>query len=179
MMESIASVALLLLLVPAVVTDVRYHRIPNRLVFAFWLAGPVMHGVLAGWPGVVDSGLGLALAFAVTFPLWMVGWFGAGDVKLVAAVGALVGMELVWPTLGAIALSGMVLALAALLYRGALGRALRRWWASLALSVAGRHQVYITAQGSDADIRLPYAIAIAVGCTAVWLMNVDVLAVLH
>lgn len=179
MVESAASVALLLLLVPAVISDVRYQRIPNALVFAFWLAGPFLHGVLAGWAGLANSGLGLVLAFAVTFPLWLVGWFGAGDVKLVAAVGALVGMELIWPTLGAIAVSGLLLALAALVYRGALGRALRRWWASLALSIAGRRQVYITAQGSDAEIRLPYAIAIAVGCITVWLLNVDVLAVVH
>lgn len=173
------SLALVALLTPAVVTDLRHHRIPNLLVFPFWLAAPLLHLTLSGTDAALSSLGGLVLAFALAFPLWIVGWFGAGDVKLIAAVGALTGAQLVWPMLAAVALSGAGLAALALLWKGALGRAMERIWASLALTVASRRGVYIEAQGEDADIRLPYAIAIACGTSLVWLHHLGVLQYLN
>lgn len=175
----VVSATLVLLLLPAVVTDVRSHRIPNLLVLPFWVLGPLLHLALSGSAGLLVSASGLGLALALGFPLWLVGWFGAGDVKLIAAIGGLLGINLVWPMLGAVALSGAGLALLALAWKGALGRAMERLWASFALSVAARKSVYIEAQGSDAEIRLPYAIAIACGTSLVWLHELNLVALVH
>lgn len=175
----VTSVALLVLLLPAVLIDVRQHRIPNPLVFTFWLVGPALHLLTGGTDALATSASGLLLALGLTLPLWLVGWFGAGDVKLIAAIGGLLGSSLVWPLLAAVAICGAALAVVALAARGALGRSMERLKASMALSMASRRGVYIEAQGEDAQIRLPYAIAIATGTAVVWLHHINVIALLH
>jgi len=79
---------------------VRYRRIPNWLTaggaavavllnaFLFQTPGAF---IFRYWPGVRSSLLGLVLAFGVYFVLHVLHAMGAGDVKLMAAVGALTG----------------------------------------------------------------------------------------
>jgi prepilin peptidase CpaA len=71
--------------------DLRYRRIPNWLVGTGLVWGMLMNTLLFGWPGLKTSLLGIGLAFIVYFPLFLVRGMGAGDVKLMMAVGALVG----------------------------------------------------------------------------------------
>ncbi|MCM0612000.1 prepilin peptidase [Marinobacter sediminum] len=160
--------ALLLLLVPAVVSDLRYRRIPNLLVFPAWALALVLGVVVNGVTGGLDALTGMGSALLVGLPFWLVGWIGGGDVKLVAAIGALVGPELVWPILAAIGISGLFLALGALLHEGILGSAVRRYWASLSLSMVSRRGVYVRPDEAEQDVRLPYALAIAVGTIATY-----------
>ena len=75
----------------AAVVDVRERRIPNRITFPAMAALLVLHGLLSGWPGLRESGLGLAGGFLVMLVPHLFGVLGAGDVKLVAAVGAGLG----------------------------------------------------------------------------------------
>jgi len=83
--------ALLLLVLVACWTDVRTRKIKNWLTFPSAAAGVVLSG-LAGppWAGVV----GLFGVLLVCLPLWRVGpVLSAGDVKMLAAAGALLGLE--------------------------------------------------------------------------------------
>lgn len=75
--------ALLALLIAACAYDLRYRRIPNWLCIAGFLAGVVwnLHG----------SFTGAGVAILVYLPLWMLRAAGAGDVKLMAAAGSLLG----------------------------------------------------------------------------------------
>jgi prepilin peptidase CpaA len=75
----------------ATITDLHSRRIPNWLVFPYWLAGIVVQGVLFGWHGVVQSLAGAGVAIGIFGGLFMLGGMGAGDVKLCAAVGAWIG----------------------------------------------------------------------------------------
>jgi len=75
----------------ATITDLRDRRIPNWLVFPYWLAGIVVQGVLFGWHGIGQSLAGAGLAIGVFGALFLLGGMGAGDVKLCAAVGAWIG----------------------------------------------------------------------------------------
>jgi len=86
---------LLALVLAAAVYDVRYRRIPNWLSLAGVLIGVALNAFLdQGRRGMfVASMLGLAIAFIVYFGLYALHAMGAGDVKLMAAVGAIVG----WP----------------------------------------------------------------------------------
>ncbi len=78
--------------VVAGIYDIRYRRIPNWLVLPAWLAGFAVNVVLSrGWQGLALAGLGFGLAFLVYFPLYLLRAMGAGDVKLMAAIGALLG----------------------------------------------------------------------------------------
>ncbi len=69
-------------------TDSRTGRIPNVVTFGMMLTGVVIHSAYG------ESGfalLGVLAAFAIHYPLWMLGVERPGDAKLVMGVGALVG----------------------------------------------------------------------------------------
>lgn len=135
------------LLAGSLLFDFRERRIPNFLTFPALLAGFVLRGLLYGWPGLSESFLGFGLGLVILFPLFALNKFGAGDVKLLAAIGALRGLSFIWRAglLGAVA--GGVLAMGTLAYHRELG------FASLGL-VTGTYRSQRT---------YPYSPAIALG----------------
>jgi len=87
-----AEVVLLAVVLGAAIYDVRYRRIPNWITVSGVLIGIALNAFLyPTLPGLVFAVAGLALAFCVYFALYALRAMGAGDVKLMAAVGALVG----------------------------------------------------------------------------------------
>ena len=93
----VLQVVLVLVVVIAAVYDVRYRKIPNWLTLSGVLLGLGLNwwvgsqlGPEAGF-GVFRAVKGLWLAFVIYFPLYLLRGMGAGDVKLMAAVGALAG----------------------------------------------------------------------------------------
>lgn len=71
--------------------DSRTRRIPNRLVMAAAAVGLVLGLVTGGLRGLGESLLGLLAGGAILFVPFALGWMGAGDVKLLAAIGAILG----------------------------------------------------------------------------------------
>jgi prepilin peptidase CpaA len=92
-------VLLLILVLAAAIFDVRYRRIPNWLTLIGVLSGLTLNAVLSRSPAPGNWGmfraslLGMAAGFGIYFVLYALRAMGAGDVKLMAAVGAVVG----WP----------------------------------------------------------------------------------
>jgi prepilin peptidase CpaA len=80
-----------ILLVVAAVIDGRSRRVPNWLTFPMALAGLVVAFVVGGPGALGTSAAGLALGLALLLPLYSIGGMGAGDVKLLAALGAWTG----------------------------------------------------------------------------------------
>jgi prepilin peptidase CpaA len=87
----IFQVILVLLVAIAAVYDMRFRRIPNWLVLTGLVLGLGLNTFLFQWRGAGASLLGIGLAFAIYFPLYLLRGMGAGDVKLMAAIGAIVG----------------------------------------------------------------------------------------
>ncbi len=112
----------LLLLVPLVVVityyDVWYRRIPNAIVLSTFVAGLAINTAFDGLHGLMGSLEGCVVAFVPMFVIHVLGAMGAGDVKLFAAIGALLGAKLVLPTFVLIALLGGLLALYSMLRSG-------------------------------------------------------------
>jgi prepilin peptidase CpaA len=110
---------LLVVLLTAAVFDVLYRRIPNWLTVTGVVLGIAMN-TLIGTPegGLVFSLVGLAVAFGVYAGLYALRAMGAGDVKLMAAVGALVGWERWFGIFFITALIGGVMALILVVARG-------------------------------------------------------------
>jgi prepilin peptidase CpaA len=91
---------LLMLIIAAAVLDVRYRRIPNWLTVSGAVLGVALNAVVGGPDGPLTGNTlrgvlfaleGLALGFGVYFLLYLLHAMGAGDVKLMAAIGALTG----------------------------------------------------------------------------------------
>ena len=152
--------ALAILLTLAAVCDIRSHRIPNLLVLTGLVLGPAWHGWRGGWPGLLLSLEGVAVAALALLP-YALGGLGAGDVKLLGAVGALMGpLFLLW-TLPGTVLAGALLALAWTARRGVLRETVHNTLLGLHLLGAGAG-VGALASASRAG-KMPLAPAIALG----------------
>jgi prepilin peptidase CpaA len=126
--------ALAILLSIAVWYDVRTRKIPNRLVFFGTLIGvalniflPAGTGIFSDPPGALGflpSLIGVAVGLATLIPMYALGAMGAGDVKLMAMVGAFLGPEQILGVALLSLLAGGVLALAVALWTRTLARVL-------------------------------------------------------
>src|ERR1700732_1079878 len=101
--------SVLLLTFAAAVLDWRSRKIPNWLTVSGILAGIILRTTLGGWPGAKSSLEGVGLALGVLLPLVLLRALGAGDWKLMGAVGALLGPRMVlFVLLASIFVSGMM-----------------------------------------------------------------------
>ena len=87
----VLQIFLALLTLAAGASDIRTRRIPNLLVLAGAVAGLGMNWFLGGTPGLAHAAQGLGLALLFYFPLFALRAMGAGDAKLMGAVGSIVG----------------------------------------------------------------------------------------
>jgi len=71
--------------------DWRHHRVPNRLTASIAAAGVVVQCLYFGWDGVLSAGLGMLVGLGLLIVPWAMYGMGAGDVKLLAAIGAWFG----------------------------------------------------------------------------------------
>jgi prepilin peptidase CpaA len=89
--------------------DFRTHKIPNWLTVSAFILGVGMRTVLGGWLGAKASLEGAGLALILLLPLVLMRALGAGDWKLMGAVGACLGPVLfLFVLLGSILVSGMM-----------------------------------------------------------------------
>jgi prepilin peptidase CpaA len=98
--------------------DARYRRIPNAFVLATLVAGLSVNTIVNGTGGALASLGGCALAFGLMFMLHIFGAMGAGDVKLFAGIGSVVGASLVVPTFLVVVLVGGALAVVTMIRAG-------------------------------------------------------------
>lgn len=93
----------------AALLDWRSRRIPNWLTVPGLLSGVLVHTLLAGWHGTLFALEGAGLALILLLPLVWLRALGAGDWKLMGAVGAFVGWRMfLFVLLGSIFASGMM-----------------------------------------------------------------------
>jgi prepilin peptidase CpaA len=93
----------------AAVVDWRGRRIPNWLTVPGLFIGIVTHALISGWPGAKMSLEGAGLALALLLPFVLLRALGAGDWKLMGAVGAFVGpVLLMFVLLGSIFIAGLM-----------------------------------------------------------------------
>lgn len=155
-----AAVLLLGLLLIAVVSDVRHHRIPNLLILIGLILALAVQAYTEGRAGLGNGALGLLVGFSLFIPLYALGGVAAGDVKLMAMVGSYLTF---YTSIWAVALSlisGCLLGIFFLIYKRQFWRSLHRYWVMLSLCT------YVPAVEGDAiRMRFPYALAILTGTT--------------
>jgi prepilin peptidase CpaA len=93
----------------AAVVDFRTRRIPNWLTVPALVIGITLRSVVSGWPGAKASLEGAGLALLLLLPLVLMRALGAGDWKLMGAVGAFLGpVLLLFVLLGSFLVSGLM-----------------------------------------------------------------------
>jgi len=159
--------ALVAVLVVAVTMDLRERRIPNWVTVPGVTAGIVIGAFMQG--GIPFSALtGAALALLVSFPLVALGGLGAGDAKLLTAVGAFTGPGGLLPVMVYGAIAGGVLAVGKMIRRRALlgvlvnMKNLLVYW--ITLGRAGQ-RISLDSLGAQS---VPYGVAIAAGALMAW-----------
>lgn len=91
--------------------DLRWRRIPNTIVLSAIVAGLVLHGVAQKGHGLLNSSIGMIVGGGAFLIIYVLGAIGAGDVKMMAGVGALMGLKLILPVIFYTAIMGGIMAL--------------------------------------------------------------------
>ena len=153
-------------LVVAACIDGRQLRVPNWLTFPFAAVGLAYSCFAGGWQGLLLSLAGLAVGLITLLPLHSIGGMGAGDVKLMAGLGAWIGPV---HTLGAFVATALVGGLIAALMMLASGDLIRHWVMFQIIS----HEILTIRNPGELAARaaerkktmtlLPYGIPIAIG----------------
>lgn len=149
----------------AAVHDLRTRRIPNFITGPAFLTGLALHTALRGWGGLSDALMAALVAGGVALLFWIAGGMGAGDVKLMAAAGCLLGFAHLPVFLISTSIAAAVVGIALSAIHGKLGETL-----SNVGTVVAHHRSHglrphprlnVSAPGT---LSLPFAVPIAVGC---------------
>ncbi len=150
-----------LLFAIAIFYDSTALRIPNVLCVVFALAGMLINTILFGGEGLFWSFITIWLVFLVLFPTFILGLLGAGDIKLMMAVGSLLGPTITfWSLAWGIVCGGIIAILLGVRHVGWSGckATLKRYYHCLYL------RKYFKPEATElARVNVPYSPALAAG----------------
>ena len=154
-------------LVAAVLIDVRSRRIPNWLTASMTGVGFIM--AVVGLSGLTlgQAALGFGAGLLLMLPGHALGATGAGDVKLMAAIGAILGPSMVFSAFLATAVAGGIFAVIVALRRGRLHATLDGTRQLIASPTQGKQAI----ESAGRSNRFAYGPAIAVGTRVAVLMR--------
>lgn len=166
MLPNILKALLALVVIVAAIFDLRSRRVPNWLTVSGLLLGILANTILSGGEGLRSSFEGLGLALLIYLPLYLLRGTGGGDVKLMAAVGAITGpgnwLRIFFLTV----IFGAVAAIILILVKGRVRQTLRNMGLIL-VSLGSGHAPYEKSPELDVhrdqSVRLPHAVTIAAG----------------
>lgn len=153
-----SALLLSLVLIIAVYTDIRRHRIPNWLSLGALFTGLLLSHLLFPDSRILDSLKGAGVGLAALLPFYLMGGMGAGDVKLMAAIGSFTGPETAFLAVCFSLMAGGCIALLLILRSGELAMLYRRY-----LVMLSARTLIPAEDGSVAKRRFPYALSIAIG----------------
>jgi prepilin peptidase CpaA len=153
-------------LVVAAVIDGKQLKVPNWLTFPMIASGWAVNTLLFGWEGLGASLLGTVVGLALLLPAYAIGGMGAGDVKLLAGVGAWVGSSVTFYAFCLSAIVGAVIAVAMVLCRRSWTKHKNQFLLIMnEIATVGNptELATIAAERKSSMLLLPYGIPIAIG----------------
>lgn len=108
-----------IVLIVAAYIDGKELRVPNWITYPMVLSGLVYNAWIGGWSGLGDGLIGMIVGLACLLPLYSVGGMGAGDVKLMAGIGAWLGATVTFYAFAVSTVVGAVMAVLMVLHRKA------------------------------------------------------------
>lgn len=165
------NIILLIVLLISLVTDLKERTIYNKVVLPGMVMGMVINIYFSGLDGLLFSLKGLGVGLGVLLIPFLLGGMGAGDVKLLGAVGAIKGSAFVFNAFLLSALAGGIIALIILLKQKKVLISLKRILTSLyILSSNGNVKGLETLDTTEYSNIFPYGVAITIGTIVALIM---------
>ncbi len=161
-------VVVVALVVAAVIDGIKL-KVPNWITFPFIISGWIYSFAAFGWEGLGYSLLGTIVGLALLLPAYAIGGMGAGDVKLLAGVGAWMHSTHTAWAFAYTAIIGAVLAVLMAVYRKALRKHATQFWMIVQEILVIRDPNELSEIAADRKasmLLLPYGIPIAIGTIA-------------
>jgi prepilin peptidase CpaA len=150
----------------ACTTDTFKSKIPNLLNLSLLVAGITINTMVFGMQGLLLALAGLALGFGLLLLPYLMGGIGAGDVKALSALGALIGPYALLHVFVYMAFWGGGFAVLHYLYKADLKKVFHDGWHSVCASILSRQVPGISPSSTEprrGALRFPYSAAIALG----------------
>ncbi len=163
-------------------TDVRAFRVPNYLTFPLIFTGLCYHAVVGGTSGFTQSLMGALFGLCVLLAPYLLRLMGAGDVKLLAGVGAWLGLPITVVVFVVSALVAGIYAMVLILIRGKLRESLITIKlilyriATLGILLGKEDMVELLAEQPDRRLRvIPFGAMIPLGIAGavLWLVSIN------
>lgn len=163
------------ILILAAWIDGRDLRVPNWITFPMVLAGLVYSTWTGGVTGFGAGVLGMCAGLLTLLPLYSVGGMGAGDVKLMAGIGAWMGWQVTLAAFAVSAVLGAVMAIVMVLWRRKTAHHYSNFLLILSEWMSIRNPVQLSVIAAERKPRmllLPYGIPICIGTIGYfWFQN--------
>lgn len=156
------NIILIIILIICIITDIKERKIYNKVIFPSLLLAFLSHFFLGGWQSLYTSFIGFLFGFGLLLIPYFLGGIGAGDVKLLALIGALKGPSFVFYTSLYMAIAGGIIALIILILQRRLHTTLKSFLYYLQSLRYGIKPPYFI-NNNDFSNTYPYGIAIAIG----------------
>jgi prepilin peptidase CpaA len=156
------NILLIILLLICVITDLKERKIYNKVLFPVFFIAVTYHIFTNGWSGIADSLLGALVGLSILLIPYLMGGMGAGDVKLLAVIGAINGMGFVLMTALYMALAGGIIGIFIILFRKGVLKSIKQ----LVVFISCRFQglkVPFSIDKEALSTTYPYGVAIAAG----------------
>jgi prepilin peptidase CpaA len=170
--------ALLLMVLAAAVSDIRSRSIPNWLTLGGIAAGLALNTYCTGLAGLKFSAIGFGVAALLFLPLFALRFLGGGDVKIMAAIGALAGYENLLAIFIFDAIFGGIAALILVIVRGRFRKTLRNTGQMIVSLFKGKAPYKENEEleaGGEKSLGMPRAVTIAAATLLIlWASRVPV-----
>jgi prepilin peptidase CpaA len=159
----VATLLIMSILAIAIVTDLQQQKIPNWLTFPAMICGMLYGTVMQGAQGFFFSFLGLGAGIGLLLLPYAITGMGAGDVKLMGAIGSFLGAQnVLWACLLS-CIVGMVYAIIILLFKKSIKSYFSRYWLIIKMLLITGKLSYIPPSTGEKSHKLSYALPIALG----------------
>ncbi len=168
----ILDIVLVIILLISLVTDIKKRKILNIVTLPSILFAFLYFLITQGFEGFLFSGKGFLVGLGLQIIPYLLGGMGAGDVKLMAAIGALMGTSFVFYSFIYTALIGGAIAVLLIIKSRGFMNSIKAFYFNFTNIVLFRSNLgsMIIPKDKKSSISFPYGVAIVLGtlCTLVW-----------